>query len=180
MLEIEKRGFLSEEKYQWILSFLEKHGKDLGADDKDVIYYIYSDMLLKIVNNVSKSNAKISLKTNKIGEGSIFPETEIFFDQKDFEDMKYIFDAMARPENVMRGIQKRKNFEYKNCEFAIKWSEAWGFHFEVEKMVNNLDEVVQAEKELYAVADELGIEILSEDELKKFTKKAEENANKKL
>lgn len=180
MLEIEKRGFLSEEKYRWMLGFLEKNGKDLGTDDKDVVYYIYPDKLFKIVNNVSKGSAKISLKTNKIGNGSIFPEIEIFFDQKDFNDMKHIFDIMALPGDIMHGIQKRKNFEYKDCELAIKWSEAWGFHFEIEKIVTVHDEVAQAEKELHAIADELGIKILSEDELKKFTKKAEENAKKGL
>jgi predicted adenylyl cyclase CyaB len=178
MLEIEKRGFLTEEKYNWLLDFLGENGKDLGMDDKEVVYYIYPDKLFKVVNNISKQNAKVSLKMNKIGEGSTFPEDEVFFDQKDFEKMKYIFDTIAKPERVMDGIQKRKNFEYKGCEIAIKWSEAWGFHFEIEKMVNEQSEVEKAEKELHDIADELGIKILTEEELKEFTKKAEENANK--
>lgn len=175
MLEIEKRGFLTEEKYNELLIFLNKNGESLGADDKDAVYYIYPDKLLKVVNNISKQNAKVSLKMNKIGEGSAFPETEVFFDQKDFEKMKYILDTIAKPEKVMDGIQKRKNFEYKGCEIAIKWSEAWGFHFEIEKMVSEQSEVKKAEKELHNVADELGIKILTDEELKEFAKKAEKN-----
>jgi adenylate cyclase class IV len=174
MLEIEKRGFLTEEKYNWIIDFLGKNGKSLGTDDKDVVYYIYPDKLLKVVNNISKGNAKITLKMNKVGEGSVFPETEIFFDQKDFDRVKYIFDTIAKPEKVMVGIQKRKNFEYKGCEFAIKWSEAWGFHFEIEKVVSEKSEVEEAEKKLHNIANELGIKILTEEELKEFTKKAEQ------
>lgn len=176
MLEIEKRGFLTEEKYNWLLDFLGKNGKDLGIDDKDVVYYIYPDKLLKVVNNLSKQNAKVALKMSKIGEGSAFPETEVFFDQKDFEKMKYILDIVAKPEKVMGGIQKRKNFEYKGCEFAIKWSEAWAFHFEIEKMVSEQSEVKKAEKELHNVTDELGIKILTDEELKEFAKKAEKNS----
>lgn len=180
MLEIEKRGFLTEEKYNELLIFLGKDGKSLGADDKEVVYYIYPDKLLKVVNNISKQNAKVSLKMSKVGEGSAFPETEVFFDQKDFEKMKYIFDTIAKPEKVMGGIQKRKNFEYEDCEVAIKWSEVWGFHFEIEKMVSEQSEVEKAEKELHGVANGLGIKILTDEELKEFTKKAEQNSNKKL
>jgi adenylate cyclase class IV len=178
MLEIEKRGFLTEEKYNELLNFLEKNGTSLGADDKEVIYYIYPDKLLKVVHNLSKNNAKISLKTNKVGGGSVFPETEVFFDQKDFEKIKYIFDTIAKPEKVMDGIQKRINFEYKGCEIAIKWSEVWGFHFEIEKMVSEKSEVERAEEELQGMADELEIKILNDEELKEFTKKAEQNFNK--
>ena len=175
MLEIEKRGFLTEEKYNELLNFLEKKGTSLGMDDKEVVYYIYPDKLLKVVNNISKQNSKVSLKTSKVGEGSAFPENEVFFDQKDFEKMKYIFDTIAKPEKIMDGIQKRRNFEYNGCELAIKWSETWGFHFEIEKMVSNHGEVEKAEKELHNVADELGIKILTDKELKDFTQKAEKN-----
>jgi adenylate cyclase class IV len=175
MLEIEKRGFLTEEKYNWLLDYLGENGENLGADDKEVVYYIYPDKLLKVVNNISKRSAKISLKMSKIGEGSAFPETEVFFEQEDFDKIKYIFDTIAKPEKIMDGIQKRKNFKYKDCEIAIKWSEAWGSHFEIEKMVSGHGEVGSAEKELHGIADELGIKILTDEELREFTKKAEKN-----
>lgn len=178
MLEIEKRGFLTEEKYNQLIEFFLKNAKNLGQDDKDVIYYIYPDKLLKAVHNISKKNAKISLKMNKIGEGSVFPETEVIFPEKDYEKIKFILDNTTNPEKVMSGIQKRINFVYKDCEFAIKWSKEWQYHFEVEKLVNDESLVADAEKELNSVAEELGIRIMTEDELKEFTKKAEENAKK--
>lgn len=178
MLEIEKRGFLTEEKYNHLIDFLSKNGESLGQDDKDVVYYIYTDKLLKAVHNLSKKNAKISLKMNKIGEGSVFPETEVIFPEEDFQKIKYILDVISKPDKVMNGIQKRINFIYKGCEFAIKWSEEWQYHFEVEKVVSDETQVESAEKELHMVAEELGIEIMTEDELKEFTKKAEANAKK--
>ncbi|PIR40043.1 MAG: hypothetical protein COV33_01720 [Candidatus Zambryskibacteria bacterium CG10_big_fil_rev_8_21_14_0_10_34_34] len=178
MLEIEKRGFLTEKQYNHLLYFLEKNGESLGADDKDVVYYIYPDKLLKAVHNISKGDAKISLKMNKIGTGSVFPETEVFFLEDDFDKIKLIIGEIAKPDKVMEGIQKRKNFIYKDCEFAIKWSKEWNYHFEIEILVKNKNEVNNAEKKLEIIAEELGIKILTENELKEFTKKAEERATK--
>lgn len=179
MLEIEKRGFLTEAEYNNLLDFLEKNGQNLGADDKDVIYYIYPDKLLKLVKNISKGNTKISLKTNKIGEGSVFPETEVFFAKDDFDKLKIILDRIVQPEKVMEGIQKRRNFKYKDCELAVKWSKEWGFHFELELVVDSEAHIQVAENKLDEIAKELNIKIMTEQELKDFTKKAEKNATKK-
>ncbi len=177
MLEIEKRGFLTEDKHDQLIRFFLKNGVDLGQDDKEVVYYIYNDKLLKLVHNLSKKNVKISLKTNKIGEGSVFPETEIIFNEEDFLKIKFILDTVANPDKKMEGIQKRRNFKYKNCEFAIKWSKEWGFHFEIEKMIDNEALASKAEKEIEKIATELDMKIMTEEELKNFTKKAEENAD---
>ena len=169
---------LSEEQYKQLLGFLAKNGEDLGDDDKDVVYYIFPDKLLKAVHNISKGNAKISLKMNKIGDGSVFPETEIHFPKEDFEKLKFILDKIVNPTLIMEGIQKRKNFVYKDCEFAVKWSKEWGFHFEIEKVVASKDLVKEAERQLDMVSKELGIKVLTEQELKDFTTKTEENAKK--
>lgn len=179
MLEIEKRGFLTEEQYNNLLDYFKKNSQFLGEDDKYVVYYIYKDKLLKAVKNISKGNAKISLKMNKIGNGSVFPETEVVFSENDYEKIKFILDTVSTPEKIMSGIQKRKNFFYKKCEFSVKWSEEWGYHFEVEKVVNSEKEAHQAEADLEEVSKELGIKILTEEELKKFTEKAEKNATNK-
>ncbi len=122
MLEIEKRGFLTEVEYNNLLDFLSKNGENLGADDKGVIYYIYPDKLLKVIHNISKKNAKISLKKNKIGEGLYSPKPKLFLGGEDFDKIKYIMDHISNPQKVMSGIQKRTNFKYKDCEFAVKWS----------------------------------------------------------
>jgi adenylate cyclase class IV len=175
MLEIEKRGFLTEEQYHDLLEFLEKNAEDLGEDNKEVVYYIYPDKLLKAVNNLSKGNAKISLKMNKIGQGSVFPETEVHFAKDDFEKMKFMLDKISHPDKVLTGTQKRKNFIYKGCELSIKWSEHWQYHFEIEIMVEDENQVEEAERQLELVADELKIKILTEEELRVFVKKLEES-----
>lgn len=180
MFEIEKRGILTKRKYDELLSFLRTNGESLGADDKNVVYYIYDDKLLKVVDNISKRNAKISLKTNKIGKGSVFPETEVSFPREDFDKIKLILDSIAKPQKVMQGVQKRYNFLYKGCEFALKWSKYWNYHFEIEKVVEHQKQIDTANNDLEMVAKELGIKIMSDNELKAFTKKAEGAATDSL
>jgi len=79
-IEVEFRSMFSEKKYNDIKIFLEKNAKDLSEDNKDVYFFILQDKLVKVVNNISKKNAKIVLKLNKIGKGSDFEETEILID----------------------------------------------------------------------------------------------------
>lgn len=178
MIEIEKRGLLAEEKYNELLSFLDVHAKSLGEDNKEIVYYIYDDKLLKVVNNLSKDSAKISLKMNKLGDGVATLETEVEFDSRDYSKMKYIMDIIGKAPQTIEGIQKRKNFIYKDCEIAMKWSKDYGYHFEIEKVTEDSNEVKELEKEIDSVLEELKIVAMTNDEIKEFQKKIEEQAKK--
>lgn len=170
--EIEFRARFAEEKYGELKKFLDERAEDLGEDDKDVFFFMFPDKLLKAVNNVSKGNAKIVLKLNKIGKGSDFEEIEVPIAQGDFEKTAKIFSTILACDS-MRSFQKRHNYLYKEVELALKWSEIWGYHLELEVMVGNSEEKPEAERKIYAVAEELGITLMTDAELKEFTEKAE-------
>jgi adenylate cyclase class IV len=178
MIEIEKRGLLIKEKYDELLAFLNEHAKSLGEDDKDVVYYIYDDKLLKVVNNLSKGNAKVSLKMNKLGDGIATKEIDVLFDQKDFSSIKEIFDTTSQAKQIIEGNQKRKNFMYKECEIAVKWSKDYGYHFEIEKVTDDEKNIDVLEKEINSVIDELDLISMTNDEIKEFQRKIEESAKK--
>ncbi len=173
MYEIEFRGKISEEKYKSTIDFLNINGKNLGEDDKEVYYYIFKDKLLKLVNNISKGNAKVSLKLNRIGDGAVFEEMEFFFDQNDFEKAASLFNKLDLNAKVMTGPQKRVNYEYKGCEIAMKFSDVWEYHFEIEKVVDSTENQEKVESEIRSVAQELGLEIMSEEDLKNFVENVE-------
>ncbi len=173
MFEIEFRTKFGKEKYEALKEYLETHAENLGADDKDCYYYIFPDKLLKVVHNTSQKTAKISLKLNRIGEGAVFPETEIFFSPDDFETMHHLVDNLGLPAKVMHGPQQRVNYQYHDCEIALKWSDAWGYHMEIEQVIATKEKQKEAEAQIHKVADELGVVLMSEDELKRFTKEAE-------
>ncbi len=176
MIEVEKRGLLTEEKYNELLAFLDEHAENLGEDDKDVVYYIYDDKLLKVVNNISKKNAKVSLKMNKLGDGVAALENEVTFSADDFSKMKDILGSIANPNQIIEGEQKRKNYVYKGCEIAVKWSKDYKHHFEIEKMIENKDDASEVEKELDGVVEELGLVSMTNDELKQFQQEVQNNA----
>lgn len=176
MFEIEFRTKFDSEKYKDLKAYLDQHAENREEDNKDCYYYIFQDKLLKIVNNISKRNGKISLKLNRIGQGSVFPEIEFYFLPDQFDVACRLFKELALPAKVMHGPQQRINYKYRDCEIALKYSEVWGYHMEIEQVIDSKDKRFEAEARIREVADELGVILMSEEELKKFTREAERKA----
>lgn len=171
MYEIEHRAVLTEETYRALAAKLEREAIRLGADDKEVLYYIFTDKLLKVVHNVSRGTGKISLKLQALGNGSSFQELEVPFPAESFEAMKNICDNISAPEQVIRGTQKRTNYSYKEVEIALKWSEDWGYHVEFEKMISDLKEKEATDAHIAEVAEHFSVSLMTEDEVAAFSAK---------
>ena len=171
-IEVELRSLLDEKQFFDLESFLVKNAEDLGEDNKDSHFFIFPDKLLKVTDNVTKNNAKITLKLQKIGHGSDFEEIEVYFSREDFEKTVRIFKIIGS-KNYLYSYQNRHNYLYKNIEFALKYTESWGFHCELEIMVDFKDEVPKAVKQINKVALELGLRIMKDEELLKLTGKHE-------
>jgi predicted adenylyl cyclase CyaB len=170
-IEVELRSMFDEAKYKELQSLFESQATtDLGADDKDVYFFILPDKLVKVVNNVSKKSAKMVLKLTKIGQGSGFEEIEIPIDPAYIDKAVRLFGGLGFDE-VQQSFQKRHNYVYKGVEMALKYSDAWGHHLELEKMVGTKEDVPAAEKEILAIAAELGVHVMSDAELAEFTAK---------
>ncbi|OIP76883.1 hypothetical protein COW09_01890 [bacterium (Candidatus Moisslbacteria) CG12_big_fil_rev_8_21_14_0_65_36_11] len=176
-IEIEFRSRFDLAKYKELKEFLDANAEDRGEDDKDVYFFLFPNKLLKVVNNVSKNNAKIVLKLNKIGKGSDFEEIEVPITQKHFERAVKMFIALKIGDH-MHSFQKRHNYLYKGVELALKWSEIWGYHLELEIVVTDQNQKAAAESKIFAVTKDLGIKIMTDEELKEFTEKAEADYKK--
>lgn len=173
MYEVEFRSRFDQKKFIALKEYLDTHAENLGEDNKDCYYYIFSDKLLKLVSNTSKKTAKISLKLSRIGYGAMFPELEFYFDPQEFDSARQLFDALALPVKIIHGPQQRINYRYKGCEISLKYSDAWGHHLEIEQIIDTKEKQQEAEKQIRCVADELEVKLMSEDELKEFTRAAE-------
>ncbi|MDD5289960.1 MAG: hypothetical protein PHT40_02020 [Patescibacteria group bacterium] len=176
-IEIEFRSRFDKKKYDALAKFLKAKAKDLGQDDKDVYFFIFPGKLLKVVNNVSQKTAKLVMKLNKIGRGSSFEEIEMPIEPKNFNRAVKIFTLWGC-QNIMRSFQKRHNYLYKGVELALKYSKHWGYHLELEIMINNPKQKQKAEKQIKKIAAELKISLMTDAELKKFTKQAERDYKK--
>jgi adenylate cyclase class IV len=171
MYEIEHRALLTEESSKTLAEKLAREAKLLGADDKEVAYYIFPDKLLKVVWNISKGAGKLSLKLNTLGTGSSFQEFEVPFPEESFEMMKNICSNISTPDQVINGTQKRTNYEYKGVEIALKWSEDWGYHAEFEIMVSDPSEKSAADARITEVAKALSVQLMTEEEVATFITK---------
>jgi len=174
-IEIEFRSRFDKNKYQKLKAFLKKNAKDLGQDNKNVFFFILSNKLLKVVNNLSKKTAKIVLKLNKIGYGSDFEEIEIPINTSDISDSVKMFSYLNLKADLIESFQERHNYLYEEAEIALKYSDHWGYHLEIEIMISDISDKENAEQKIKEIAQKLDIELMTDQELKEFTQKAEKD-----
>ncbi len=167
--EIEMRALLSEEQYNQLLDRLSKEATDLGADDKKIWFYVLPDKLLKVTHNVTAGNGKVTLKLNRIGQGSSFPEIEYYIAEADVPKAVAVFDQLGY-EALIEPKVLRRNYIYKDVELAVKYSASWGYHVELEQVVSHEDDRAAAEATIQAVGAELGLKIMTEEDLATFDK----------
>ncbi len=170
-IEVELRSLIDEKKFIELNDFLIKNGKDLGEDNKDSYFYHLPDKLIKVVNSETKNSAKLTLKLQKIGLGDDFEEIDVNFLPKDMNNVLRILDILGYGENHLYSYQNRHNYLYKGVEFAIKYTVSWGFHCEMEIVIDNKENVPKTIKQIEEVASELGLKTMSNDESKEFMKK---------
>ena len=179
-IEIELRSVFDRKKHNELKEYLGKNAEDLGEDDKDVFFFLLPDKITKATHNISKKTAKIVIKLNRIGRGtSDFEEIEIPINPSDFDKAVKLFSALPF-DQIQNSYQKRHNYLLDGVEIALKWTESWGYHMELEIVVDNVAKREEAENKIRKVAEKLGVQIMSEEELKDFTKKIDENYKKGL
>ena len=175
-IEVEVRGLLNEGKYNFLIDYLDKNGTDKEIDDRKTTFFIMSEKTLKISEKKSKGIAKISLKVGDIVKDLSQKEFEITIEPKDFDIAEKIFYNLGFTQ-IQHTEQKRINYNYKNCEFAVKWSVDWGYHFEIEQMVELESEVEQSNQKLLSLAKELDLTLMSEAEFGKRCAEIDEKYN---
>jgi predicted adenylyl cyclase CyaB len=177
-IEVELRSIFKKAKFDQLKKYLDEKAEYLGPDDKDVCFFILPDKFVKVVNNVSTKTAKIVVKLSSIAKGqNDFEEIEIAINPSDFEKATKLFEAIPF-EQIEWSFQKRHNYRLGDVELALKWTQSWGYHLELEKMVENKSEVDMAIEKLNKVAKELGVKIMTEKDLKAFAEKIDNNYKK--
>lgn len=173
-IEIEHRALLTEDQYNNLLAYLSEHATDLGADDKQVYFFLMPDKLLKVSHNISKQSGKITLKLNRIGQGSAFEEIEFPIAAEDVAKAVNLFKKLGH-EYLVEPTIRRHNYVYNGVEFAVKYSKSWGYHVELEIVIDDAKNKAAADNQIHSVAEELGLTIMTDKELSAFTQNIEQN-----
>ncbi|GHJ28567.1 hypothetical protein TPA0910_30000 [Streptomyces hygroscopicus subsp. sporocinereus] len=171
-VEIEMRARFDEEAHDRLFARLQQEATDLGCDDKHIYFYVLPDKLLKVTDNTAAGSAKITLKHSKIGQGAAFPETEIAIAREDVPAAVQVFNALGFESQMHQAFNRRHNYRFRGVEIAVKWSEAWGHHAEFEVLLDdNASDAARQEAtdRIFAVAKELEVTLMTEQELADFT-----------
>jgi adenylate cyclase class IV len=174
-IEIEFRSTITKEKFDWLNDFLSSNGQDLGRDDKETMFYVMPDNFFKVVNETSKKQAKIVLKSGHIGSSHALKEWEIKISPSDFETTVELFSYLLSDSKKIRSHQTRHNYLYQGVEIAVKYSEEWQYHVEMEIIINDNKEKTSGEEKIKKLAQELGIKLMTNEEVKNFAKKIEDS-----
>ena len=170
-IEVELRAIYDEQKHAQLKLFLDKNAEDIGEDNKEVYFFLYPDRIYKVAHNISKGTVKVGARLNRLGSGrSDFEEIEFLINKQDYDKAVRLFSSMEF-EDTQKTYQERHNYIYKEVEIALKYSDSWGYHMELEKVVHDEAEIDGAKSHITAVADEMGVSIMTEEEITAFAKK---------
>ncbi|MFG2695223.1 hypothetical protein [Kitasatospora sp. NPDC048407] len=170
-VEIEMRARFDKETHDRLMDRLSRDSEDLGDDAKHIYFYVLPEQLLKVTDNTAAGTAKITLKGSRIGQGAAFPETEFAIAREDVPSAVKVFNALGFENAMHEAFNFRHNFRYQGVEIALKWSEAWGYHAEFEVLLDDGASDAardEASAQIIDVAAELGVTLMSEQELADF------------
>jgi adenylate cyclase class IV len=167
-LEVEFRAKMSASQFAAVEDRLRQVAEDLGPDDKQIWFYVLPDKLLKVVHDRSHDSGRIVVKSNKIGHGAVFPETEVRIPVEDIPAAIRIFDMLGFSDLMHQAANRRHNYRYRHVEIAMKWSEAWSHHAELEVLLpdgSSAEAIAAAESAIASVAADLGIRLMTDQQL---------------
>ena len=165
--EHERIAFLDQESYNHSTKHLVKSGAKLEDDDKTSHFFVLEDVNLSIAR--TQHDARIKLKAGQIGKGTGFDEIEVpLANPESADEAVDIFRVLTSLE-PQKSEQFRYNVDYNGVTISLKYTETWGFHMELEVLHEGEDGSSEdADAKIQAVADELGVQVATDEELIKF------------
>lgn len=173
-IEIEYRSRFDRKTFGRVRNFLSRHGRRLGKDDKEVFFYVGKNKVYKVVKNISSRTAKIVLKDARIEKKSSFREVEIPIDLARVSEANEFVKSIPGLR-FYHDIVRRENFSWRKVEIALKYSQTWGYHAELEVMLSAEDKKKTASKRIRNVASELGIQLMESNDIARFLREAHTN-----
>lgn len=163
-IEVEIRGIFSEEEYERLIKFLDENAEVLGQDNRETTFFIIPEKTLKVAKALSKGTAKIALKIGNIKTGQQ-EEIEINISPDDFDKAVKTFISLGFGE-IQHTFQKRRNYKFNGAEIAVKFSEEWGFHWEMDSVIEEEDKIDLERNKLLDIAKNLSLNAMTDEEIK--------------
>lgn len=164
--EYEERAFLTEEDFLRVKDALTKQSLSSTFDNKISYFFVLPGQNLSIAK--SENRCVIKYKHGAVGVGNGFSEHEIPIDDHYCLQAVDMFKLLFAIEPQI-SEQFRINYVLANgIEIALKYTQTWGFHLEIEKTYSHEEGRSSAQKEVEDVADQLMIRLITDTEMKTF------------
>lgn len=169
MIEVEKKAITDESVNAEVKKRLAQMGAaDLGENNTTSYFFLLEKQQLKLQVQDTKKTAKIAWKSGDFDGSSAREEIEVVIPLDQVENSEKLITRLVPDAKIVKTIQKRHDYAVGKLTIAVKWSENWGFHIELDTNVETNEDVAHAQKELAALANELGVTLMSEQEEKAF------------
>ena len=165
MREIEIRGLLKKGQYLNLIKKLDDLGYTHEKDNKLSYFFKREKGIFKLNNEISKNQARISLKLGDEIKGSL-EEYEVIIDRRYFKNLLTIFQKLGFTKfNIVNQI--RDNFYLKDLdvELALKYSNSFQYHFEIEYLGKKIKSESKIKEYLKKVCAKLEIIPMEEIEI---------------
>lgn len=170
MIEVEKKALFDESsKEQIVATILAQAGAvDLGENNTDSVFYITSNELVKVQTQVSKGTAKIAWKSGGNTGASTRREIELPIAPSNSAVAEQLVEAMLPNAQRFPTKQLRHDYQIGELTVSVKYSDEWKHHLEIDRNVTQKTEVPEAVAQIEALAQLLGVDLLTEAEEKAF------------
>ena len=180
--EYEERAFLDEKSFLQIKQSLDEMSEDMWIDNKQSFFYVLPDTNVSIAK--SPKDTKVKYKGGQLGRGNGFEEIEYTIADSSLDDALSIFTKLLNLE-PQHSFQFRLNYLLPNSiEVALKYTEMWGFHLEIEKIytASSSEEKkfkqLACEKALAKLSSTLRIHYITDSEMTHFAEQCKRNINR--
>ena len=157
-IEVEIRSFISEEKYNELLSFFKKQNLEFEEAFQETHYFDSKEDLRIIKTN---KETILLLKKGKIHDEAR-EEIELNLPLEDFEKTENLFLSLGFKIKV-KWFMKRFEFNWEDIKVCLDYTKGYGFIIELEKITNfeNKEKALEILKEKLK---QLNIELTPKEE----------------
>ena len=169
-IEVEKKAIVEEADLERVKNILLDMGaEDLGENNTESYFYLHDDYQLKVQIRLSKGDAKIAWKSGGFNGAASREEIELPFPVESGESAHLLMDRLLPDAKKVRTTQQRHDLKLGDIEIALKWSDQWKFHIELDTNVDSSVDTPAALEQLEELAQKLDIHLMTEAEEKALT-----------
>lgn len=181
-IEVEIRGPLLKDKFEYLASLFEKDGKKITEKNRVLIDYSTflkggienrkKDIRLRVTNGIPE----IIVKIGEWGGADRRKELSVLARPGQFDTLVQIFGELGFRKGILC-VRKSEVYEYKDIEFALVEVPGHSFYYEAEKMAHEKENFDTLTKKITSVCTGLDLKVFDQKQFFEYINKLNREAN---